>query len=40
MAIAEGGESMQAWLEGVWVQPPDPSCPTGQWYVGDVNVLE
>jgi hypothetical protein len=40
MAIAAGGESMQAWLEDAWVQPPDPSCPTGQWYVGDVNLLE
>ena len=40
MAIAAGGESMQAWLEGVWVQRPDPSCPEGQWLVGDVNLLE
>jgi hypothetical protein len=40
MAIAAGGESMLAWLEGVWVQRPDPSCPTRQWLVGDVNLLE
>jgi hypothetical protein len=40
MAIAEEGESMEAWLEGVWVQRPDPSCPTDQWLVGDVNLLE
>ena len=40
MAIAAGGESMQTWLEDAWVQPPDPSCPTDQWYVGDVNRLE
>jgi hypothetical protein len=40
MAIAAGGESMQAWLEDAWVQRPDPSCPTDQWLVGDVNLLE
>ena len=40
MAIAAGGESMQAWLEDAWVPRPDPSCPTDQWLVGDGNLLE
>ena len=40
MAIDPELEAMVAWLEDVWVQRPDPSCPTGQWLVGDVNLLE
>ncbi|MFO7533532.1 MAG: hypothetical protein R6W93_13815 [Candidatus Limnocylindrales bacterium] len=40
MAIDPESEVGVAWLEGAWVQRPALSCPTDQWYVGDVNVLE
>jgi hypothetical protein len=40
MEVDAGGESTRAWLEGAWVRWPDPSCPAGQWWVGDVNLLE
>jgi hypothetical protein len=40
MAIDPESEEMVAWLEDAWIQPPDATCPTGQWLVGDVNLLE
>jgi hypothetical protein len=40
MAINPELEEMVAWLEGAWVQRPALSCPTGQWIVGNVNLLE
>jgi hypothetical protein len=32
----EEADHVVAWLEDIWVQRPDPSCPTGLWHVGEV----
>ncbi len=32
-------EQVAAWLEGVWVQRPDSSCPGGLWHVGEVQMV-
>ena len=33
----EAAAQVAAWLEKVWVQRLDPSCPTALWWVGEVS---